>query len=59
MRIKPYFLENKEWYEEFDDEDGAIGYRLTKAGRAIPKVVASFEDFYTPYVDENGDICDG
>lgn len=58
MKTMPYFLENEGWYETFNDEDGAIGYRLTEAGRANPKVVASFEDFYTPYSDENGDIWD-
>ena len=57
MRVMPYFLKNKDWYEEYDDE-GVIGYRLTELGRSIPEVVASFENFYTPYCDENGDIWD-
>lgn len=39
MILKPYFLENPEWYTE--DEDGE--YRLTD--KAPPKAVESFREF--------------
>lgn len=55
----PYFLENKDWYIEVEDDDNfCIHYELTELGKSIPKVVKSFEDYHAPIYDKDGNICD-
>lgn len=51
----PYFMTNEEWY--YHDQK-AWKYKLTKAGKAIPKVVESYNEFYAETTDENGDIVE-
>ena len=55
MREQPYFMKNEAWYRL---KDGGLGYELTKEGKKIPEVVASYEDFYTEERDEDGAIVD-
>jgi len=50
-----YFLTNPKWY--FYDRK-AFCYHLTGAGESIPEVVASYEEYYTPTLDEDGEIVD-
>ena len=47
MTEKPYFMEKEEWFErdEANAEANGCNYVLTKKGKAIPKVVESYEDF--------------
>lgn len=37
------FMQNPDWY--YDDFDAGI-VRLTEAGKKIPEVVASYEEYY-------------
>jgi len=45
----PYFMTNEEWYE-YDLDKGICV--LTEAGKAIPEVVKSYEEFYSKPIDE-------
>lgn len=59
LRDMPYFMSNKEWYVEIEDDDEfCIHYELTELGKSIPKVVKSFEDYHSPIYDQDGNICD-
>lgn len=42
-KIRPYFLENPEWYMERHDEDGYVHYELTD--KAPPEAIESYEDY--------------
>lgn len=58
--VRPYFMTNKEWYY-FDDEatgdarDRSI--KLTEAGRADAKVLASYEEYYDSKYDDDVFAC--
>ena len=47
MTEKPYFMEKEEWFErdEANAEANGCNYVLTEKGKAIPKVVESYEEF--------------
>lgn len=46
----PLFMENSEWYY-FDDDAGIAC--LTEAGKKIPEVVASYNEYYN---DDDSDL---
>ena len=50
MRVEPYFLKDKKWYRIKPE---GLGYTLTEAGKRDPKVVASYEEFYS---DNDGEL---
>ncbi len=43
MQIRPYFMENEDWYY-FDEAEWC--YKLTELGASIPDVKASYDEFY-------------
>ncbi len=55
MRTQPYFMKNKEWYK-FNDEKWKL--ELTELGKADPKVVASYDEYYKKEYDEDGNEID-
>ncbi len=56
MRINtPYFMTNEEWYR-YDVAEFRM--KLTEAGKQIPEVVQSYEEFYSPLTDDDGEIVD-
>lgn len=60
LRGMPYFMENDAWYYtdlELCNEYGG-NIHLTELGKSIPSVVASYDEFYTPEYDEDGNIVD-
>ena len=55
MKTEPYFLTNEAWYRL---KEGVFGYELTPAGRKIPEVVASYEEFYSTERDDDDELVD-
>ena len=49
----PYFQTNEDWFT-YDLEKGK--FFLTDAGKAIPEVVKSYEDFYSKRSDEETEL---
>lgn len=45
---EPYFMKNEEWYYHDEKE---WKYKLTEKGKAIPKVVKSYEEYYADEAD--------
>lgn len=53
-QVTPYFMENDEWYCINDNpEYPERGLALTPAGKSMPEVVQSYEDFYAIVRDED------
>lgn len=58
----PYFLKNKEWYEEIPSNKEGCTRRivLTEKGKSIPEVVESYkewtEDMEDFSIDESGEL---
>lgn len=50
----PYFLTNKEWYEEVSLEESDRGFILTD--KAPPEAVKSYEEFYNDTEIVDGDV---
>lgn len=48
-------MTNEEWYR-YDVAEFRM--KLTEAGKQIPEVVQSYEEFYSPLTDDDGEIVD-
>lgn len=55
LQEQPYFLTNEDWYYHDEKE---WKYKLTELGKSIPEVVKSYNEFYAPHYDSEGNLVD-